>query len=319
MTESPTTVARLTCDGKDAARQIADYLGESLDPADTVCTAFEHDDGSWQVALHFGTQPDQQAVRDLVATAAGDAAAQALTFESVAAMDWVAESLSGLTPVRAGRFIVHGAHDRLRIKTNDLAIEIEAALAFGTGHHGTTRGCLLALADLAKRRRFARVLDLGTGSGALLLSVVAETKASGVGTDFSPAALAVAHENADLLGLEDRVRFHLLDWREDGWAATLGQFDIVLCNPPYIEESAVLDPDVRDHEPATALFAGADGLDDYRLILPRLRDLLAPDGLTIVEIGHEQAEAVGALAKENGFAFELRRDLANRPRALILR
>tara|TARA_B100000378_G_scaffold256691_1_gene234592 strand:- start:473 stop:1300 length:828 start_codon:yes stop_codon:yes gene_type:complete len=164
-----------------------------------------------------------------------------------------------------------------------------------------------------------RVLDLGTGSGALLLSVVAETRASGVGTDFSPGALAVAHENADLLGLEERVRFHLLDWREDGWAATLGQFDIVLCNPPYIEESAVLDPDVRDHEPATALFAGADGLDDYRLILPRLRDLLAPDGLAILEIGHEQAEAVGALARENGFAFELRRDLANRPRALILR
>ena len=129
----------------------------------------------------------------------------------------------------------------------------------------------------------------------------------------------MAHENADLLGLEDRVRFHLLDWREDGWAATLGQFDIVLCNPPYIEESAVLDPDVRDHEPATALFAGADGLDDYRLILPRLRDVLAADGLAILEIGHKQAKAVGALAKENGFAFELRRDLANRPRALILR
>ena len=164
-----------------------------------------------------------------------------------------------------------------------------------------------------------RVLDLGTGTGALLLSVVAETGASGIGTDFSPAALGVAHDNADLLGLEDRVRFHLLDWREEGWAATLGAFDIVLCNPPYVEDGAALDPDVRGHEPATALYAGPEGLDDYRLLLPCMRGLLAPEGIAILEIGHEQAEAVGALAAENGFSSELRRDLANRPRALILR
>ncbi|HVZ52051.1 MAG TPA: 50S ribosomal protein L11 methyltransferase [Pseudolabrys sp.] len=147
---APTTVARVPCDEK-TARCIANYLGESLEANDTACAAFEDDKGQWQVAIHFRAPPDEEALRDLVRLAAGGTAADALTFETVATRDWVAESLAGLKPVRAGRFLVHGAHDRAHVKANDLAIEIEAALAFGTGHHGTTRGCLLALDDLAKR------------------------------------------------------------------------------------------------------------------------------------------------------------------------
>ena len=165
----------------------------------------------------------------------------------------------------------------------------------------------------------ARVLDLGTGTGALLLSVLAQTGATGVGTDFSPPALAVAHENADALGLEDRVSFLLLDWREDGWTADLGQFDLILCNPPYVEDAADLAPDVRNHEPHSALFAGPDGLADYRILLPQMRDLLTDDGTAIVEIGHEQADAVTHIARQHGFSASLRRDLAGRPRALILK
>ena len=150
MTDPATTVVRLLCDEKPA-RRLASYLGESLDAEDTACAAFEGDDGQWQVAIHFRKPPDEATVRDLVRLSAGDAAAQALTFEAVASADWVAQSLEGLKPVPAGRFIVHGAHDRGRVKPNALGIEIEAALAFGTGHHGTTRGCLLAFDDLAKR------------------------------------------------------------------------------------------------------------------------------------------------------------------------
>jgi ribosomal protein L11 methyltransferase len=198
MTEAPTTVARLICDGEHAARRISDYLGESLDAQDTACASFESDDGQWQVALHFRQPPDEAMVRDLIALAAGETAGLALTFETVAAKDWVAESLSGLTPVRAGRFIVHGAHDRAGIGTNDLGIEIEAALAFGTGHHGTTRGCLLALADLAKRRRFRNMLDLGTGSGVLAIAAAKIFHTRVLATDIDRVAVIAAKSNARL-------------------------------------------------------------------------------------------------------------------------
>ena len=198
MTEAHSTVARLLCDDKASARRIADYLGESLDANDTACASFEDDDGRWQVALHFRDPPQEQQVRALVALAAGDDAAAALTFDDVAAKDWVAESLSGLTPVRAGRFIVHGAHDRERVKPNDLGIEIEAALAFGTGHHGTTRGCLLALDALARQRRFRRVLDLGTGSGVLAIAAAKAFHTRMLATDVDRVAVDAARGNARL-------------------------------------------------------------------------------------------------------------------------
>jgi ribosomal protein L11 methyltransferase len=145
-----TTAARLTCDEK-TARRIASFLAESLDAEGAACAAFENERGEWEVAVHMQTAPDEAHLRELVALAAGNDVAQTLRFEQVSDTDWVRQSLEGLKPVRAGRFLVHGAHDRDCVHANDVGIEIEAALAFGTGHHGTTRGCLLALDDLAKR------------------------------------------------------------------------------------------------------------------------------------------------------------------------
>ena len=166
----------------------------------------------------------------------------------------------------------------------------------------------------------ARVLDMGTGSGALLLAFLHERPdAKGVGIDASAAALAVASANGQRLGLAERAQFVQANWLESGWAHDLGRFDLVLCNPPYVESDAILDPDVREFEPATALFAGPEGLDDYRAIVPQLGKLLVPGGVAIFEIGAGQAEAVGAISSESGFAAETRRDLADRPRALILR
>src|SRR5580698_9443293 len=147
--DQPTTVARLETD-EQSAQQVADLVAETL-PADDIAVALvDIGAGRWRVAMHFRVPPDETIIRALTAAAAGNAAAKALRFERVAATDWVRESLAGLAPVTAGRFIVHGAHDRARIPRNRIGIEIEAALAFGTGHHGTTRGCLLALDWLCK-------------------------------------------------------------------------------------------------------------------------------------------------------------------------
>ncbi|MDN3647126.1 peptide chain release factor N(5)-glutamine methyltransferase [Pontixanthobacter aestiaquae] len=166
----------------------------------------------------------------------------------------------------------------------------------------------------------ARILDLGTGSGALLLTLLAEKpNASGTGIDASLGAMAVAASNAARLGVSDRVHILHRNWSEAGWRDGLGQFDLIVANPPYVEEDADLEPDVRDYEPARALFAGKDGLDDYRIIIPQLRALLAKTGIAVLEVGHTQAAAVTEIASKEGFSVELHHDLAHRPRALLLR
>ncbi|MDE8653038.1 peptide chain release factor N(5)-glutamine methyltransferase [Novosphingobium album (ex Liu et al. 2023)] len=165
----------------------------------------------------------------------------------------------------------------------------------------------------------ARVLDCGTGSGALLLAALAIfPQAQGLGIDRSPAALAVAKGNAARTGLADRARWLERDWDVAGWHADLGRFDLILANPPYVEDEAVLDASVRDHEPHGALFAGPEGLDAYRALVPQLPALLAPQGIALVEIGFRQAGAVSAIAGETGLAAILHRDLAGRPRAIEL-
>jgi release factor glutamine methyltransferase len=176
-------------------------------------------------------------------------------------------------------------------------------------------------AALAAQPAARRVLDCGTGSGALLVTCLLEAlEAHGVGIDRSAAALAVAENNARRLGLgRDRVRFDLRDWTRSGWEAGLGEFDLVVCNPPYVEDAAPLAPSVRDYEPAEALFAGPDGLDDYRIIVPQLPALLSPTGVAVVEMGAAQGDSVAQIAAEAGFFAELRRDLGGRPRAIILR
>jgi len=166
----------------------------------------------------------------------------------------------------------------------------------------------------------ASVLDLGTGSGALLVTALLELGAAqGVGTDRSQAALEVAQENARRHGLgPERAQFRHLDWRTARWAEGLEKFDLILCNPPYVETEAELAPDVREHEPAGALFAGRDGLDDYRILIPQIRALMKPGGTAIFEIGYTQGDAVTALAQARGFLAEIRLDLANRPRVVVL-
>jgi release factor glutamine methyltransferase len=165
-----------------------------------------------------------------------------------------------------------------------------------------------------------RVLDCGTGSGVLLLTLLAErTGCEGVGIDRSPAALAVAKGNAGRLGLAGRCELLERDWTRAGWAEGIGSFDLIIANPPYVEQGAELAPSVRDYEPSGALFAGEDGLDDYRSLIPQLPGLLAEGGVAAVEIGASQADMVAEIAKQAGFSAELHKDLAGRPRVLVLR
>ncbi|MCX7675785.1 MAG: peptide chain release factor N(5)-glutamine methyltransferase [Alteraurantiacibacter sp.] len=175
-------------------------------------------------------------------------------------------------------------------------------------------------AALAAAPHAASVLDCGTGSGALLLALLAYLPgARGVGIDASADALDVAKANAGTLGLADRARLALRDWTQDGWTDGLGTFDLVIANPPYVETGAPLDASVRDHEPAGALFAGPDGLADYRVLIPQLPALLAPGGVAVLEIGATQGASITAIAADAGFATDCRQDLGGRDRALILR
>ncbi len=165
-----------------------------------------------------------------------------------------------------------------------------------------------------------RILDCGTGSGILLLSLLAEWPgATGIGIDRSPAALEVAARNAQVMGVTERAELVAADWTQPGWAANLGTFELVLSNPPYVEDDAELDASVRDFEPAGALFAGTGGLDAYLVLVPQLPALLAPNGVAVLEIGYRQAKPVTAIAQAAGFTVEIRHDLAGRDRALILR
>lgn len=175
----------------------------------------------------------------------------------------------------------------------------------------------VAVTAFAGRGEPKRVLDLGTGSGALLLAALsAFPDATGIGVDASVAALAVAKGNAAKLGFGDRAAFQHVDWRAAGWTQGLGRFDLILCNPPYVEDDATLAPTVVEHEPHSALFAGVDGLDDYRVLMPQIPAMLAPNGIAVFEIGYTQTEAVSNLASKAGLSTEMRRDLGGNPRAL---
>ncbi len=194
---SPTAVARLSTD-RVAARRIGDALAEVFDGEQVAASAFEEPDGRWSLAVHFRDQPDEGAVRALVEATAGAAAAQALAFETLAPTDWVKTSLAGLKPVDAGRFVVHGAHDRARVRTNRIGIEIEAALAFGTGHHGTTRGCLLAFDRIVKGRKARSILDVGTGTGVLAIAAAKALRRRVLASDIDARSVTIARENARL-------------------------------------------------------------------------------------------------------------------------
>jgi len=297
---APTTVGLLETD-EQSARRIAELTAESL-PADEFAVALvDIGAGRWRVAMYFRAAPDETMVRALTAAAAGDAAAKTLRFERVAATDWVRQSLAGLAPVTAGRFIVHGAHDRARIPQNRIGIEIEAALAFGTGHHGTTRGCLLALDWLCKSLPRRRILDLGTGSGVLAIAAACAMRQPVLATDIDGSAVRAARANTAL----NRVGGLVEVIRADGVTA----------------------PRLRQRAPYDLVLANILLRPLQRLAAPLTR-LTAPDARVVLS-GLLASQANAAIAAYRGLALERRIDLdgwttlvlvrRRRPRASVAR
>jgi len=276
-------VMRVTLD-EARARAVADLMVESFEPAEAASTAFETETPwpgggkAWAVEVYFGFEPDEESLRELVAAAAGDDAAALAEFGLTEKQDWVANSLAGLKPVRAGRFLVHGAHDRDKVGLNDIGIEIEAGLAFGTGHHGTTRGCLMHFDRLLKRRRPAYVLDVGCGAGVLAIAAAKALKRKVWLGDIDPVAVAVANENAALNGA-------------GGWAKAVVSRGV---------ESRAL----RDGAPYDLVFANILAK-PLRLLAPSLALALAYDGEAIVS-GLLLADVAGVVSAWGAQGFRLR-------------
>ena len=230
MQPSPTHRASFSIGTELAARRVVDVLTEVFFEDDTAVAAFEQPNGQWDVMLHFAEAPDQELLREIVGTSAGNEIAATLVFDTVEAKDWVKASLEDLVPVPAGRFVVHGSHDRDRVAPNKLKIEIEAALAFGTGHHGTTRGCLLLLDHVLKSSRPRNLLDLGTGTGVLAIAAAKALHRAVLASDIDPPSVRVAAANGRL----NEVGQHVRVIRATGFAAPdfarAGPFDLVLAN-----------------------------------------------------------------------------------------
>jgi ribosomal protein L11 methyltransferase len=260
---APSTPLAWLDSDEQVARRVASLFDESFDGGNVAVSLGDSGGGSWRVTIYFRHEPDEAAARALAALAAGPAVAAALAFEHVVARDWAGDSLKGLNPVEAGRFVVHGAHDRANLPGRRISIEIEAALAFGSGHHGTTRGCLLALdricnalsapvpcrqepgspawkpnptgplvAGFARRprpfrSRISRVLDLGTGSGVLAIAAARTLRQQVLAIDVDATAVKVASANVR----RNRVAAFVEVAKADGVAALHGRrFDLVVAN-----------------------------------------------------------------------------------------
>ena len=228
--QTPTHRASFAIGDEQAARGVVDVLTEIFCEGEAAVAAFEQPGGSWDITLHFAQAPDRALLREIVARQAGKEIADTIAFDTIEARDWVKTSLESLVPVPAGRFVVHGAHDRARLPANKLNIEIEAALAFGTGHHGTTRGCLLLLDHLLKAYRPQRLLDLGTGTGVLAIAAAKALRRTVLASDIDVPSVRLARENARLNAAGNFLHVIRAASFSAPEFAALGPFDLVLAN-----------------------------------------------------------------------------------------
>jgi len=221
----------VTTSEKQAA-EILDLMTVVFGEEDFAIATTEVDEKNdvWEASIYLMAE-DEAAIHERLRAMLDDGPAGiVIEREVIPDIDWIAKSLEGLKPVRAGRFLVHGSHDRDKVHAHDVAIEIDAGQAFGTGHHGTTAGCLEMIAEVTRARPVANALDLGTGSGVLAIAIRKLLPVPVLATDIDPIAVKVARENARrngiVQGIDFRVApgFHSTAFREHG------PFDLIIAN-----------------------------------------------------------------------------------------
>lgn len=193
-------------------------------------TEIDEKNDVWEASIYLMADEEAEVHERLREMLAEDFSSLEIEREVIPDIDWIAKSLEGLTPVRAGRFLVHGSHDRDKVQVNDLAIEIDAGQAFGTGHHGTTAGCLEMIADVTRAERPRNALDLGTGSGVLAIAVRRLLPIPVLATDIDPIAVRVAKENARRNGIVSGIEFRVAPGFHSTAFGKYGPFDLIIAN-----------------------------------------------------------------------------------------
>jgi ribosomal protein L11 methyltransferase len=208
----------------DAALAQAEALEQDLrfDALAVVVNEVDEAKATWVTVAYFETEGEATAVRDLLG-------ADSVVAE-IPDVDWVRESLKGLAPVAAGRFFLHGSHDRAIRRSGGITLEIDAGTAFGTGHHGTTAGCLQALDLILKRRKPRKIFDLGCGTGVLAIAATRATRTASLATDIDPEAVRVTQLNAALNGVAPMVRTATAPGLKHAVIAASAPYDLIFAN-----------------------------------------------------------------------------------------
>ncbi len=221
---------KLVCEAAKADGElIAAVIAEAIDGASAVTLAQTRN--GWRIEAYFPETPDLALLGGILADALGARETPNIRIEAVPEEDWVTLSQQGLPPVRAERFFIHGSHAREAARARPFAIEIEAGRAFGTAHHGTTQGCLVAISRLANReRRLRNVLDMGTGSGILAIATAKSLQARVLAADIDPVAVTVARDNCRINGVANRVQAVCASRLSHPAIAARAPFDLVIAN-----------------------------------------------------------------------------------------
>lgn len=214
------------------AEQILDLMTLAFEDWDHAIATTEIDEKRdvWEASIYLMAN-EESAIRDRLAELLQPAFPDAvIEKEVIPDVDWIAKSLEGLKPVRAGRFLVHGSHDRDKVQPNDIAIEIDAGQAFGTGHHGTTAGCLETIERVVRARPVRNALDLGTGSGVLAIAVRKLKNVPVLATDIDPIAIGVARENVRRNGISSGISMEVAPGFHSTAFSRHGPFDLIIAN-----------------------------------------------------------------------------------------